>query len=272
MEFETFPKTSVPEASDLPQVEACILYLALTRTVPADNAIEEPSLGGKLLYAGELDGRGRARVIAGNVAGCATLAGTADVAAQKQSIRDGVVDFLVTSLDEALRILKNEVRQRKTVAVCVGASPDTVEQEMMDRGVQPDLVFAAGREMPAARFGIGTQEIPLTEPDPGLALLRWEVELAPARWMARLDSLALGCMSRNSFASRWIRLSPRYLGRSAMGQRMLYCDPDSGREIMRRFEEAVRGGEVGAEVAVSFAYGGETTALRMRPGEGPAQV
>ena len=34
-------------------------------------------------------------------------------------MRDGVIDFLVTSLDEALRILKNEMRKRTAVAVCV---------------------------------------------------------------------------------------------------------------------------------------------------------
>ena len=41
-------------------------------------------------------------VIAGNVSGCATLAATADLAVQKLVIRDGVVDFVITSLDEAL--------------------------------------------------------------------------------------------------------------------------------------------------------------------------
>ncbi len=99
----------------------------------------EPSLGGRLLYAGELDDEGRVVVLAGNIAGCATLAATADIAAQKQAIRDGVVDFLVTSLDESLRILKNEVRKKGTVAVCVAASPEEIEQQMLERGVEPDL-------------------------------------------------------------------------------------------------------------------------------------
>ena len=56
---------------------------------------------------------------AANIAGAASLSATADVATQKQAIRDGVVDFLVTSLDEAARILKNEIRKRQPVAVCV---------------------------------------------------------------------------------------------------------------------------------------------------------
>ena len=76
------------------------------------------------------------------LSGCATLAATADLAAQKQAIRDGTVDFVVTSLDEALRILKNEIRKKATVAVCVGWRLLTVEREMLERGVLPDLVFA----------------------------------------------------------------------------------------------------------------------------------
>ena len=103
--------------------------------------IRESGLGGSLLYAGEIDDAGRALVVAANIAGAATLVATADRAAQKQAIRDGVVDFLVTSLDEALRILKNQLRKRETVSVCVahGRQP-AMESEMNERGVEPDLL------------------------------------------------------------------------------------------------------------------------------------
>ena len=77
----------------------------------------QAGLGGKLLYAGQLDGEARALLVAANIAGAASLVATADVTAAKRAMRDGVVDFLVTSLDEALRILKNELRQRQAVAV-----------------------------------------------------------------------------------------------------------------------------------------------------------
>ena len=120
---------------------------------------QNPSLGGKLLYAGELDGSGRVLVVAGNVAGAASLAATAIQRAQKQAIRDGVVDFLVNSLDEALRILKNEIRKRETVAVCMGAAPEAVEREMPERGVLPRSV-AAGRGSSAAYGGTSSEGTP----------------------------------------------------------------------------------------------------------------
>jgi urocanate hydratase len=244
----------------------------LTRTAAVADvtgAGGELSLGGRLLYAGELDEPGRAGVIAGNVSGCATVAASADMSAQKNSIRDGVADFLVTSLDEALRILKNEVRQRKTVAVCVGAAPELVEAEMTERGVQPDLVFAGSpdHQRIVPKFGAGTLEIQFAAPDRGLAFVTWQVEQAPARWMPRLDAAALSCMDQNSWESRWVRLAPRYLGRSALAQRALFCNLRLAKEILQRFAELVQSGEIGAEVSTVIDSGDETMTFRMRPGE-----
>src|SRR5579859_4763404 len=68
----------------------------------------ETGLGGKLLYAGELDLEGSRLVRAANIAGAASLSAAPEPTMQRLAIREGVVDFLVTSLDEALRILKNE--------------------------------------------------------------------------------------------------------------------------------------------------------------------
>src|SRR5438067_12822783 len=95
-----------------------------TRLIPPDS---EADLGGKLLYAGELDDDGRALIAAANIGGAASLCATANAREQKQAVRDGIVDFLVTSLDEALRILKNEIRKRTTVAVCIGAPTAEIE-------------------------------------------------------------------------------------------------------------------------------------------------
>ena len=252
------------------QREACSLYLALTQTArgaAASAAEGDPSLGGQLLYAGEADWHGRARVIAGNVAGCATLAATADAAAQKQSIRDGVVDFLVNSLDEALRILKNEVRQRKTVSVCVGAAPEIVERQMIERGVQPDQMFAA---LPDQRrillaYGSGTREIKLAERVEGMALLTWQVKQIPARWMPKLDAVVLESLPSGSWESRWIRLSPRYFGRAGFAQRALYCEAPAAKEILRQFTELVQEGAIGTEISGSLAFKDESTAFRLKP-------
>jgi urocanate hydratase len=243
------------------QTQACSFYFALTRS-PSSTAVTDrsadPSLGGKLLYAGELDAPGRAMVIAGNVAGCATISATADPAAQKQSIRDGVVDFLVNSLDEALRILKNEIRQHKSVAVCVGAASASIEREMMERGVQPDLVFAGApdhlRAMP--KFDEGSHQVHFSTLDAGLKFLNWRIAQAPARWMPKLDAIVLDCLPLHSWESRWIRLSPRYMGRSASGERVFYCDDATAEKIAGNIASAVKRGDIGVEVFVSLSAAG----------------
>ena len=93
------------------------------------------SLRGKLFYAGELHQEGCQLVRAANIAGAASLSATANPEALRHANRDGVVDFLVTSLDEALRILKNEIRKRQAVSVAVSAAPDAIVGEIRDRSV-----------------------------------------------------------------------------------------------------------------------------------------
>ncbi|MGA7245365.1 MAG: hypothetical protein WBX19_19430 [Terracidiphilus sp.] len=248
------------------QLQAYGFFCALTADCEDDQGTQT-NLGGKLLYAGELDGGGRAIVIAGNVAGCGTLAATGDKSVQKQAVRDGVVDFLVSSLDEALRILKNEIRKRATVAVCVGAAPVVIENEMIERGVLPDLVFAGapGDERNIRHFGVGSREIRCAEPDSSPAVITWQVAQSPARWMAKIDEIALDCLASDWRAQRWIRLSPRYCGRMAHAQRTLHCDPESAEKIITAIKAKVRAGEIETEVAASLLIDGKTKLFRLSP-------
>jgi hypothetical protein len=232
----------------------------------------EPSLGGRLLYAGELDGEGRALLVAGNIAGAASLAATADAAARKQAIRDGVADFLVTTLDEALRILKNEIRKREAVAVCVAGAPEAVEREMLERGVLPDLPRPDAAVAPecASLLGQGGRRIQRLTLEKQPVLLTWSGAAAPAQWLPKLDAIALDCLSLESSpgaraARRWLRLAPRYLGRLAQGLRGIYCEPETAKEFVARLQRAVDRGEIGVEVRVSLSCNGETRALHLSP-------
>ena len=123
------------------QVERFYAGLILAAKPGSDT---EPSLGGRLLYAGQLGADARALLVAANIAGAASLAVSADAAAGKQAMRDGVIDFLVTSLDEALRILKNEMRKRTAVAVCVVQDSEAdFARLLLERGVLPDAQVIA---------------------------------------------------------------------------------------------------------------------------------
>lgn len=221
---------------------------------------EEPGLGGKLLYAGELDAAGRALVVAGNVAGAATVAATADPEAQKQAVRDGVVDFLVTSLDEALRILKNEIRKRATVAVCVAAAPEAVEQEMRERGVLPDRVAPGLADQFAGLVYRGKSLLELDlDGEAADVLVAWRVAAMPAQWLPKLDAVAADCLGAEQGAERrWLRLASRYLGRLAQGVRVLRCDEALAAVLLERMRERVASGEIAVPVEMQVSRRGET--------------
>jgi len=232
------------------------LYAALIQfaggVTAGQQAAEEPSLGGKLLYTGELEPHGRAMLVAGNIAGAASLAATAGPEAQKQAIRDGVADFLVTSLDEALRILKNEIRKQETVAVCIGAAPEAVEREMLERGVLPDLL-AQLLSLASLSFGPGVRRIEPKAAPGSQVLVTWTVSATSAQWLPKLDAIATDCLSQADAAGRrWLRLAPRYLGRMAQGLRGLHCEPDAARTFVRRVRNAVECGEIEVEVQIGW--------------------
>jgi hypothetical protein len=247
------------------------LYTALVQSANSP-AAAEPRVGGRLLYAGELNADGRALLVAGNIAGAASLAATADPAARKQALRDGVADFLVTSLDEALRILKNEIRKRETVSVCIACAPQDVEREMRERGVLPDLLgpLSSSASPSSVLFARGVPRIQMSPALAGQVLVTWSVATAPAQWLPKLDAIAIACVCSNAgheslAARRWLRLAPRYLGRLARGLRMFHCELVVAKEFVARVQGAVEGGEIGEEVQISLTTDEETFLFRPSP-------
>lgn len=233
-------------ASLLLRIYSC--FQSLIESGGSSKALEL-SLGGKLLYAGELDDEGRSIVLAGNIAGCATLSATHDIAAQKQAIRDGVVDFLVTSLDEALRILKNEVRKQGTVAVCIAQASDEVEREMLERGVQPDLTReSAAADAMRMQWAESAED---TEPMSAPATIVWQVQQTPAKWLPGLDAIALDCInSADAWNRRWLRLLPRYLGRLAPDVRAVCADREFAASFVERLRAHYDRGNIEAQATV----------------------
>jgi urocanate hydratase len=205
------------------------LYSALARELDP-----EFGLGGRLLFVGELDPAGCRLVRAANIAGAASLAASADAAVQRQAIREGVVDFLVTSLDEALRILKNEIRKRQAVAVCVAETPEKVTQEMVKRGVQPDLLAPSTTEA-AEGVVFLTQGAQRVEAEPLPEGRKFQVLEIPAAWAQRIAEfdalLAESVAAADSANRRWLRLSPRYLGPVARRLRSLECDEETAARL-----------------------------------------
>jgi len=100
------------------------------------------SWAGKLVFAAGEGASGSGLAAAVSIAGGTALVVDPDGAAVKRAFRNGGVDFVVNSLDEALRILKNEIRKGTPVGVAVVGEVGAVVEEMRERGVVADLYVA----------------------------------------------------------------------------------------------------------------------------------
>src|ERR1700757_743268 len=97
-------------------------------------------LGGKLVVTGGMGGMGGAQPLAATMNGAAVLGIDVDPERIKRRVKTGYCDVMVTSLDEALRILKNAVRKGEATSVgLVGNCADLIP-ELAKRGVVPDLL------------------------------------------------------------------------------------------------------------------------------------
>ncbi len=229
MPTNNHPPETLPFIAQVEQTYASLMRFANTG---------EDSLGGKLLYTGELDQGSRVLAIAGNISGVATLAASAQAATLRQAMHAGVIDFLINSLDEALRILKNEIRKREPVSVAVSLAPQAIVQEMLDRGVLPDLLpphlpSAPGNSSFDTFIAQGAQRVASAPLPSASKLLIWQIPAEFARRPSDFDALLLQHLPPcDHAAARWLRQSPRYLGPQFRRLRSLRCDEETASKLI----------------------------------------
>jgi hypothetical protein len=204
------------------------------------------ALSGKLLLRIGFDAPGVAALLAASIAGAASLCVDADAAALREGMRNSFCDFVVGQLDEALRILKNELRRGRPVAVGLIAEPQTCLAAMIERGLLPDLLSLDSRDWPdQARFFCehGALSLPQGDlPDSATSLLQWTVsEDAPRALpqIARLAAEALDAARADTAERRrWLDRSPRYLGRAFGASQCLRMTPSEAAAFLPRAHSA----------------------------------
>ena len=97
-------------------------------------------LAGKLIVSGGMGGMGGAQPLAATMTGAAFLGIDVDAERIKKRLKTGYCDFMVTTLDEASRILKNAVRKKENVSVGLVGNCADVIPELAERGVLPDIL------------------------------------------------------------------------------------------------------------------------------------
>lgn len=210
-------------------------------------------LGGKLLLYGQLDPAGAGFALAGNIAGAATLGIDSEQERLKQGIRNGFCDFLVNNLDEALRILKNEVRKKQPVSVCLDGNLSSTVREMVARGVQPDVVrlpLGAEAETLAERGAVRVDEAGFPGParESSWKTISWVAVSAPALWLPKVDKLAAEVLPIGDERRRWLRFAPRYLGKLMSARRYLRMSAEEAERFSAAVSSAIASGAIRTEI------------------------
>ncbi|HET9742188.1 MAG TPA: urocanate hydratase [Terriglobales bacterium] len=97
-------------------------------------------LTGKLIVSGGMGGMGGAQPLAATMTGACFLGIDVNPERIKKRLKTGYCDFMVNSLDEALRILKNSIRKKEAISVGLVGNCAEIIPELADRGVLPDLL------------------------------------------------------------------------------------------------------------------------------------
>jgi urocanate hydratase len=100
---------------------------------------------GNLILSCGLSGSGADLALAANIAGATCLSIDRSTETCRAAMRSGAVDFVVNTVDEALRVLKNEIRKHQPLSVALEADSQPAITELLDRGVLPQLYTAFAR-------------------------------------------------------------------------------------------------------------------------------
>ena len=232
---------------DLPDIAVVYVQFCAITALSAD-------LGGWLLLNGGLDRDGIAVAMASNVAGAASLGIESDPVRAKLALRAGVCDFLVNNLDEALRILKNEIRKRRAVSVVLTGEADLAVGDMVARGVQPEILTFPVPELTERGALLLAPDV-----EDARTAVTWSVEGEPARWLSALDALATAALRPPDARVRWLQVGPRYLGRAFAGRRFLRMTDEEANEFSMSIRAALQTGAI--PVAVSLTRNGGKISL-----------
>jgi urocanate hydratase len=97
-------------------------------------------LSGRLIVSGGMGGMGGAQPLAATMNGAAFLGIDVDPERIQKRLRTGYCDFMVTSLDEALRTLKEAIRKKENLSVALVGNCAEIIPELAARGEVPDIL------------------------------------------------------------------------------------------------------------------------------------
>lgn len=180
----------------------------------------QPNWGGALILNIGLDAKGTALSLAANIAGAVCLTLEFDPARLREAQRIGSCDFIVNTLDEALRAIKNEIRQHKPISIGLEGDAAILMNEIRERGLAPLLFTAA---YPDATLYLSSVKTRILDPtdftlvDAATTPHLWHLDtfsFASAAELRAFDTLALAALlPADTLRRKWLQAIPRILPR-----------------------------------------------------------
>ncbi len=223
------------------------------------------SLAGRLVLSVDFALHGAEAALATTIAGGAFLGIEPDSAKLKVALRNGSCDFMVNTLDEALRVLKNELRKGTPLSAGLVGYPAEILPAMVKRGVQPNLI-ADSLTLDPAEAAIESspqKQDPPTDAGqapwhPAMAILfergahrlgtggNESLPNAEVVWTAanpqdlrRMDKIALDWLPvPDTVRRRWLEQAPGYFYRQAPLERVLGLAQGEWESLWVAFEKA----------------------------------
>lgn len=175
----------------------------------------------------------------------------------KAAVRNGSCDFMVNTLDESLRVLKNELRKKKALSVGLLGDAAAILPAMVERGVQPDLLAEPGASNSETGRPDRTAMMEFTQRGAipvdahstnrshanGFVEVIWTA--ASIADMRRMDELALHQLPEDdSIRRRWLQHAPGSFHRQRPLQRVLDMRQVDLDRLRNAFHDAISAGEI----------------------------
>jgi urocanate hydratase len=185
------------------------------------------SWAGALVFACGAGVTGTGLPAAVSIAGGTSLLLDPDITAVKAVFRKGGVDFVVNTLDEALRVLKNEIRKHRPLSVALEGAMQPALAEMRERGVLPDLqVVWDEQTYPEVECLRVVPGVPGAQFDAWLWERGWievVLERATTQDLRELDARLLALLpDRDAVRRAWVQRIAHYQRPMAGGSRVMW--------------------------------------------------
>jgi hypothetical protein len=224
------------------------------------------TLAGKLLLAPCFETESPQLIFAAGIATAASLVVESDALRIQEANRLRVCEFTVNTLDEAIRILKNQLRKRQPVAVLLKQDLAESLGEMLERGLQPDLAVVSGGcpwgSLTAQFVARGAKVVELHgwvdsncgQQENGMLDVTWKILEAPGLWLPKVDALLADLFPDDS-RSQWIRAAPLYLDRPLQFERFVRLSREEAHLFLGALKSEVV--SIGAPVLLKIGGGKE---------------